>query len=406
VNCTLCGGALELVATMAGVPIFCNVLLDTAEGARQAPRGDIELGVCTSCAAGTNLAFDPRAVPYQDGYENSLHCSPTFQAYAEGLARELVVEHALAGAVVLEIGAGRGEFLSLLCRAGGPGTSGIGVDPSLPAAEEHLGPVHLRRGLFPATGGDVEVDAVVCRHVLEHVDDPAALAAAMARTRRARPTLPVYVEVPDGAYMLRTGAVWDLLYEHAWYFSAPALRRLFASRGLDVRRVGTSFGDQYLWIEATAPTTPIAAPVSVGDRDAEVGEILVAARSFGGVVDRCRQSWADALTQHRRAGERVAVWGIGTKGTTFLNWVPGADDVAAVVDVNPRKHGRFVPGTGHRVVGPEDLVAAPPDVVLVMNPMYEREIRGTLDRLGLDATDVIVVTADAAAPRRRAASPA
>ena len=36
-----------------------------------------------------NLAFDPALVKYAEGYENSLHHSPRFQAYAEELAADL-----------------------------------------------------------------------------------------------------------------------------------------------------------------------------------------------------------------------------------------------------------------------------------------------------------------------------
>ena len=89
-------------------------------------------------------------------------------------------------------------------------------------------------------------------------------------------------------------------------------------------------------------------------------------------------------------GGRVALWGAGSKGVTFLNLVPGADRVGCVVDVNPRKHGRHVPVTGQPVVGPEELPSFRPDVVLVMNPLYEAEIRATLGDLGVDA-DVVSV---------------
>jgi hypothetical protein len=42
-----------------------------------------------------------------------------------------------------------------------------------------------------------------------------------------------------------------------------------------------------------------------------------------------------------------------------------------------------VPGTGHRVVAPASLRAAPPDIVIVTNPLYEREIRSQAAALGL-----------------------
>ena len=70
--------------------------------------------------------------------------------------------------------------------------------------------------------------------------------------------------------------------------------------------------------------------------------------------------------------------------------VRGADRIQSVVDINPRKHGKYVPGTGQPVVGPKDLVDSPPDIVLVMNPIYRDEIAGLIAELGITA-DVEVI---------------
>ena len=79
----------------------------------------------------------------------------------------------------------------------------------------------------------------------------------------------------------------------------------------------------------------------------------------------------------------MVAWGAGSKGNTFANLVARADVVPYVVDLNPRKHGMFVAGTGARIVPPEFLVQYRPDVVVVLNPVYEREIRQRLAGLGL-----------------------
>jgi hypothetical protein len=55
-----------------------------------------------------------------------------------------------------------------------------------------------------------------------------------------------------------------------------------------------------------------------------------------------------------------------------------------VVDINPRKQGHFVPLMGQRIVGPDCLLKDPPDLVIVMNPEYEREVRSMIDDLGID----------------------
>ncbi|MCZ7525043.1 MAG: hypothetical protein M5U14_00810 [Acidimicrobiia bacterium] len=117
------------------------------------------------------------------------------------------------------------------------------------------------------------------------------------------------------------------------------------------------------------------------------------AGTFGARLDRALERWGGFLDELLATGRRVALWGAGSKGVTFLNLVEGGDRVDAVVDVNPRKHGLHVPGTGQAVVAPETLGEDPVDVVLVMNPLYEDEIRARLDGVGV-AADVVTVTGE------------
>jgi FlaA1/EpsC-like NDP-sugar epimerase len=86
----------------------------------------------------------------------------------------------------------------------------------------------------------------------------------------------------------------------------------------------------------------------------------------------------------------AALWGAGAKGATFLNAVGLDSRVVAVVDVNPRKWGQYVPGTGHRVVAPEELKNHRIDTVVITNGSYRREISERLVELGISA-DVICV---------------
>jgi hypothetical protein len=38
---------------------------------------------------------------------------------------------------------------------------------------------------------------------------------------------------------------------------------------------------------------------------------------------------------------------------------------------------------GQRIVGPDRLMQNPPDLVVVMNPEYEREVRSMIDDIGI-----------------------
>ena len=55
------------------------------------------------------------------------------------------------------------------------------------------------------------------------------------------------------------------------------------------------------------------------------------------------------------------------------------------VDINPAKHGLFLPGTGQQVVAPAGLRDLDIGLVLVMNPVYADEIAGMVAAQGVTA---------------------
>jgi hypothetical protein len=88
----------------------------------------------------------------------------------------------------------------------------------------------------------------------------------------------------------------------------------------------------------------------------------------------------------------VVLWGAGSKGVTFLNMVEGADRIDRAVDINPHKRGLYVPGSGHPVVAPSDLVGLRPATAVVLNPLYVDEVRQQLAELDLP-TEVVTLPA-------------
>lgn len=378
------------IVKLSALPVFCNALYPTAAEARSAPAGDLDLQFAPDTGYLWNAAFDPALASYNPAYENSLHYSPTFAAFASELADRLVRRYGLRGRRVVEIGSGEGNFLAMLCERGVD--SAIGYDPSFDPRRSKVVTserMHIVAQHYP-TDRSVDAALVICQHVLEHVGDPEALVAGVRRSLENRDTA-VYFEVPDATYMLSQRAVWDLIYEHRSYFAAPTLSTLFRRHGFDVVDVDRTFGDQYLYLEARTAATPDAAtdpavPDAGGGALAKLGEL---AAGFGGHVAALRETWTTRLEEMVGSG-RVAVWGAGSKGVTFLNLVAPGRDVAHVVDINPNKTGLHVPGTGQQVLSPDMAVAAGLDHVVVMNPLYVPEISRQLAALGCSAPVVAV----------------
>ena len=82
--------------------------------------------------------------------------------------------------------------------------------------------------------------------------------------------------------------------------------------------------------------------------------------------------WEDNVLSLRSQGRRGVVWGAGSKGIMFVNTLRA---IEYLVDINPRKEGRYVPCSGYRVLSPQFLRQLKPDFVIVMNREYKSEIQ-------------------------------
>ncbi len=364
------------------MPVHQNVLMSTRAKALACRRGDIRLGFCPSCGFVTNLAFDPSLVVYSPEYDNSQTHSPSFRAYLERLARSLVDRHGLHRKLIVEIGCGKGEFLTLLCRLGN--NRGVGFDPSYVPRDDNRDATFVR-DFYSERYAGYRGDLICCRHVLEHIPRPESILTPVRHSMTGNDGAVAFLEVPTLTWILRNVAFWDIFYEHCSYFTAGSLARLFAASGFIVTRVAEAFGGQYLWLEATLGGDGRSGPSPLPPVDSPADTL----RDIGAFVKRFRarkEQTYDRIMSYVRSGERCVVWGAGAKGVTLLNTLrltPG--EVELVVDVNPSKQGKYVPGTGQEIVSPERLTSSRPGAILVMNPNYLAEIRGAVNRLGLAA---------------------
>ncbi len=375
-TCWACGSRTTIFYEQAPVPAGSCVLLRDQAAAIAYPTGSLILAHCAACGLVQNEAFDENLVDYASGYEASQAFSPTFRAFADTLADGLIGRYGLSGATILEPGCGDGSFLRLLVSK--TGGCGIGLDPAYnpeSAGAEEMEGVEIRRELFtPASG--LTADLIVSRHTLEHIRDISTFMDAVRIAAEGTPGSVVVFEVPDALPVIGAGAFWDVYYEHASYFGKISLENLFRRHGLTPEHIWAAFDGQYVIIEAR-----VAGGGDHTDRPDEQMRAAVAGFRVRvqGAVDR----WRDRVGAVRRP----VVWGASSKAVGFMAAVPG---IMAAVDINPNKWGSYLAGSGVPVVGPDDLAAMAPDLVVVMNPIYRDEIRHRLDML-VPAADIAVL---------------
>jgi Methyltransferase domain/C-methyltransferase C-terminal domain len=383
-NCPNCfASRLNVFYHVSRVPVHSVLLMETRERAVTYPKGDIALGYCAECGFVSNTLFNPGLHNYSGECEETQGFSPTFQEFHKRLAADLVDRYDLHGKKIIEIGCGKGEFLTLLCELGG--NSGVGFDPAFVKERNPAGPgthVEFIEDFYGEKYTHVEGDFVCSKMTLEHIPDTASFLGTVRRSIGQRNGTPVFFQVPDLMRVLRDLAFWDIYYEHCSYFSAPSLVRLFEETGFEVDDVWTDYDDQYLMICARAVSSAPRPYTLEITSQTVAGAIKHFATNQEARISARRRD----LCERQARGERIVVWGSGSKGVAFLTALDLNGAIEYVVDINPFRQGKYMPGTGQKIVAPSFLADYKPNLAIAMNPIYRREIQADLRSIGLATT--------------------
>ena len=382
--CPACGETeLTVFFEEGNVPTNSCLLLDDPDEASEFPRGELKIAFCDSCGFVTNTAFTPGQAEYSQRYEETQGFSPRFMAFATELAEQWVEDYDLANKTVLEIGCGKGEFLVEMAKAGAGHC--IGIDPGVHAErwddDEFGSQIEWIADFYDERYTHIDADVIICRHTLEHIPNVAEFMTTIRKSIGDRPDTVMLFELPDVQRVLDEVAFWDVYYEHCSYFSLGSLGRLFRQTGFEVVELSLEYDDQYLLIGARPSTVPAA-----GEPLAEEGDLQKlrdGVAHFRTGYDKLVADWRTRLESLRANDGTAVIWGSGSKGVSFISNLNLSSEVAAAVDINPHKWGKFMVGSNHEIVSPDKLKEIDPELVVVMNPIYLDEIGADLNELGL-----------------------
>jgi SAM-dependent methyltransferase len=221
-----------------------------------------------------------------------------------------------------------------------------------------------------------QADVVVARHCAAHNADAHELVAGAARLLN-----PTGVFVMENAYGLNTllnQEIGQIYHEHMFYYTASAVRRLFAAHGLeliDLMFAEDIHGGSMVFFGAPAGTRPVRRIVeaTLAREDA-----LLTERLFGllpAATARWRADVRELFDRFRRDGRSVWLYGASAKAATFVNVVGiTADDAPFCADSSPTKIGCFMPGVDIQIVSEADAIAAAPDYFLITAWNYRDEL--------------------------------
>lgn len=296
---------------------------------------------------------------YYADYIMTTTYSEKMQELQRSQAAKLVSLYEKSGgpASFVEIGCGDASFLKhVKTRIGRV----CGIEPSARfAAEARLAGFDVIDGYVgAATSLTMEkFDSFASRQVFEHLPDPQDVLLGVRKM--LSPGAVGLIEVPNGQRALRFKRFFEFFPDHVNYYSVNSLVALATSTGFNVIGCHESFGGDYLelWVRFE-PDVALWFEQMAAHRTAVCGAFEATLRELSA----------------RRIP--VAVWGCGAKTLSILAATSGAiaDQIAAVIDSDPHKQGKYVPNTSIPVVSPAAAAAFNPGVVFVLALSYREEI--------------------------------
>jgi len=384
-NC--CAQGMDVFYVMDRVPVHSVMNVHSHVEALNFPTGAIELGFCGECAFISNTLFDSSRIAYSEDCEESQGYSKTFNDFLTRSTQDLIDRYDIRNKEIIEIGCGKGEFLRLICSLGN--NKGLGFDPAyIPGRNEHQladndrqASVGFIQDYYTEKYAHDKADVFICRMTLEHISQPYDFLNMIRKAIGNRNSL-VCFQVPNMTRILKDCAFEDIYYEHCSYFTASALETLFRLSGFDVLDVRSVYGDQYLMLEGL----PVAD--SIVDKAGRLENTVQETRTLiSHFVETYRNKieiyWNNRIDEMFKQGQKVVVWGSGSKGVAFLTTLGIKKSIEYVVDINPHRQGTYMAGTGQAIVAPAFLKKYKPDAVIIMNAIYKTEIEEDLKTMGL-----------------------
>ncbi len=225
-------------------------------------------------------------------------------------------------------------------------------------------------------------DLMVANNVLAHVPDVNDFVAGFSIL--LKPEGVATFEFPHLLNLLRGNQFDTIYHEHFSYISLLAARTLFARHGLrifDVEKLLTHGGSLRLYVtHATAShkDRPSVADVLAEERQTGL-DGPDCYKNFSASCRRVKNDLMRFLITCADRAETVCAYGAAAKGNTLLNFCGARTDlIAFVVDRNPYKQGRLLPGTRIPIHAPEDLARARPRYVLILPWNLQDEIANSL----------------------------
>lgn len=375
-KCRHCGSELRLPLVDLGSAPPSNAYLTGATLHAPEKWFPLRVLVCETCWLAQTEDFSQAHELFDADYAYFSGFSSSWLAHSERYVVDMVARFGFgAESHVVEVAANDGYLLQYVKARGIPCT---GVEPTAStAAAARAKGIDIVQDFFGVQlAGELasrgrSADLTAANNVLAHVPDINDFVAGF--TRLLKPEGVATFEFPHLMRLVDENQFDTIYHEHYSYLSLTAVERIFAANGLrvfDVEELPTHGGSLRVFAQRAdggrQPVSPRVAEL-LGREEAAGMRTPGYYAGFQARAERVKDDFLAFLLDAKRQGKRVAAYGAAAKGNTLMNFAGVRPDlIAYVVDRNPAKQDKFMPGSRIPIVGEDRLAETRPDYVAIL----------------------------------------
>ena len=351
----------------------------------------LKVVVCETCWLVQAEAYSAAHELFDGDYAYFSSFSAQWLRHAEAYVEKMSAMMSLTPeSMVVEVASNDGYLLQYVK---GKGIGCLGVEPtaSTAAASRKLGieTIEMFFGVELAeklVAQGCAADLTAANNVLAHVPDINDFTAGFATL--LKPDGVATFEFPHLLNLIRESQFDTIYHEHFSYLSLHTVRTVFAANGLsvfDAEKLPTHGGSLRVFAQR-ADTGERAATERLEELlGEEVSAGVLSSGFYTGFqakADRVKDDFLAFLIEAKRAGKTVAAYGAAANGNTLMNYAGVRPDlISFVVDLNPAKQGKFMPGSRIPIVDEDHILERKPDYIVIFPWNLSDEVIGQLDHV-------------------------
>lgn len=312
----------------------------------------VNLVVCQCSGCGlVQLKNEP--VPYYKEVIRATAFSPEMKEFRTKQFSDFIRKYSFKGKKIIEIGCGRGEYLSIMSQAG---AEAYGLEYSKDSVSQCVGNgLNVYVGFIEDENYKIDgapFDAFFILSFFEHLPEPNTILGGIRNNLADNAT--GIVEVPNFDMILRHNLFSEFTRDHLLYFTQETLATTLQLNGFEVLEC------QVVWHDYI-----ISAIVKKRQKNN-----LSAFKDHQIKIIKKLEEYI-----HRFSNKKIIVWGAGHQAFAILSLAGLGDKIRYVVDSAPFKQGKYTPATHIPIVSPDKFFTDSVDAVIIIAGSYSDEVK-------------------------------